>query len=97
VGDGRSTHSSATSFVRRIFLRDEAEEIFDLQARADVFRRHYPEHANWLRMAIEEIVAGRRFAFGVYVPEVGSGTTGFDLKLAGSIILKSESYSKVMQ
>lgn len=84
-----------TSAVRRIFLRDEAEQIFRLQANAEVFKRHYPEHAKWLRMAISEILEGRRFAFGVYVPEVSGGIA--DLKLAGSIILKSESYSKVMQ
>jgi nucleoside phosphorylase/ribosomal protein S18 acetylase RimI-like enzyme len=84
-----------TSAVRRIFLEGEAEQIFKLQATASVFKRHYPEHAKWLRMAINEIREGKRFAFGVYVPEVRGGRA--DLKLAGSIILKSESYSKVMQ
>lgn len=83
------------SAVRRIFLKDEAEQIFNLQATAGVFKRHYPEHANWLRMAINEILEGKRFAFGVYVPEVSAGNV--ELKLAGSIILKSESYSRVMQ
>ena len=48
-------------------------------------------------MAIVEILAGKRFAFGVYVPEVRSGTGTANLRLAGSIILKSESYSRVMQ
>jgi ribosomal protein S18 acetylase RimI-like enzyme len=83
------------SAVRRIFLKAEAEQIYNLQATAPVFKRHYPEHAKWLRMAINEILEGRRFAFGVYAPEVRAG--GVDLKLAGSIILKSESYSRVMQ
>lgn len=81
--------------VRRIFLRDEAEQIFSLQAKAAVFQRHYPRHAEWLRMAIGEIVLGKRFAFGAYVPEVRGESA--ELRLAGSIILKSESYSRVMQ
>jgi nucleoside phosphorylase/GNAT superfamily N-acetyltransferase len=81
--------------IRRIFLSEEAEQIFSLQATAAVFRRHYPRHAEWLRMAIGEIVSGRRFGFGIYVPEARAAVA--ELRLVGSIVLKSELYSRVMQ
>ena len=81
--------------VRRVFLPSEAEEIYRLQADADVFQRHYPRHREWLRMAVGEIAAGKRFAFGVYKSIFRDGSPA--LILAGSVILKSETYSDVMQ
>src|SRR4051794_8345282 len=86
---------NAAAVIRRIFLREEVQQIYALQSDAAVFKRHYPHHAEWLRMAIEEIVAGRRFAFGVYVPILRA--TRAELELVGSMIVKSERYSKVMQ
>ena len=52
--------------IRRIFLQRDAEEIRRLQLNAPEFRKHYPQHDEWLRMAIREVVAGKRFAFGIY-------------------------------
>lgn len=82
--------------VRRIFLQGDADDIQRLQHNAPEFNQHYPKHHEWLKMAIAEIVAGKRFAFGVY-------TTTFDaygnptMSLAGSIILKKETYTDAVQ
>ena len=82
--------------VRRIFIQRDADDIQRLQYNAPEFTRHYPQHNEWLTMAIAEIVAGRRFAFGVYkttFDEHGNPT----ISLAGSIILKKEAYTHVAQ
>lgn len=82
--------------IRRIFLQRDAEEIQTLQQNAPEFRNHYPKHNEWLRMAIREIVEGKRFAFGVYKTtfnEYGVPT----VNLIGSIILKKETYTNVVQ
>jgi GNAT superfamily N-acetyltransferase len=82
--------------IRRIFLQRDAEEIRRLQLNAPEFRKHYPQHDEWLRMAIREVVAGKRFAFGIYKTtfnEHGEPT----ISLVGSIILKKETYTHVAQ
>lgn len=82
--------------MRRIFLQSDAEDIRRLQLNAPEFRKHYPQHDEWLRMAIHEVVEGKRFAFGIYkttFSELGEPT----ISLIGSIILKKETYSYVAQ
>ncbi len=82
--------------VRRIFVQRDADEIGRLHGSAAEFSQHYPKHHEWLKMAIAEIVTGKRFAFGLY-------KTTFDIdgdptiSLAGSIILKKETYTNVVQ
>jgi ribosomal protein S18 acetylase RimI-like enzyme len=81
--------------IRRVFLREDADQIQLLQLDAPEFNRHYPRHLEWLKMALHEVVEGRRFAFGVYKPIIDSGIP--KMVLIGSIILKKETYSHVMQ
>lgn len=82
--------------IRRIFLTRDADEIQHLQKDAPEFKRHYPKHNEWLKMAINEVISGKRFAFGVY-------TTRFNyqgeaiISLVGSMILKKEMYSHIME
>lgn len=82
--------------IRRIFLRDDAERIQELQKDAPEFNQHYPRHFDWLRMAIDEVVEGKRFAFAIYKSTFASSGEA-TVALIGSIILKKEAYSHVMQ
>jgi GNAT superfamily N-acetyltransferase len=91
----RNGPSEQEVHIRRAFLREDAEQIQSLQLYAQEFSRHYPRHLEWLRMALNEVVEGRRFAFGVYKPVFEFGTP--KTVLIGSIILKKETYSHVMQ
>lgn len=82
--------------VRRIFLQADAVEIQCLQLNAPEFEKHYPKHNEWLRIAISEIVTGKRFAFGVYKTTFNERGQPI-VSLVGSIILKKETYSHVIQ
>jgi len=92
-----SRNTSLRDFeIRRILLPDEASQIKALQRGTPEFSRHYPRHDQWLEAAIEDILAGKRFAFGVY-------KLAFDahhqpkVELVGSIILKKKKYSQAME
>jgi len=92
-----SRNTSLRDFeIRRILLPDEASQIKALQRGAPEFSRHYPRHDQWLEAAIEDILAGKRVAFGVY-------KLAFDahhqpkVELVGSIILKKKKYSQAME
>ncbi len=82
--------------IRRIFLPKDAEGIRQLQQDAPEFKRHYPKHDKWLMMAISEVIAGKRHAFGVYKTTFnGQGEPA--ISLIGSIILKKETYTHIIQ
>ena len=82
--------------IKRIFLETEAEGIERLQQNAPEFNKHYPKHSEWLQMAIKDIPFGRRFAFGAY-KTVFDDRRNPSVSLIGSIILKKETYSHIIQ
>lgn len=77
--------------VRRIFSEDEAEQIQELQENADVFRDNYPSYEKWIKMAINEVVNGRRVAFGAF-RLIWDEQFKPAVKLIGSIIVNEEKY-----
>lgn len=80
--------------IKRIFLKEDALEIFRLQEGADVFKRHYPDHRKWLRKAMNEVLAGDRTAFGAYVIKAVDSA---DLRLVGTCILKPPDLSSTVE
>jgi ribosomal protein S18 acetylase RimI-like enzyme len=80
--------------IKRIFLKEDAQEIFRLQEQADVFKRHYPDHRKWLRKAINEVLAGDRTAFGAFVIKAVDSP---DLRLVGTCILKPPDLSSTVE
>jgi nucleoside phosphorylase/GNAT superfamily N-acetyltransferase len=77
--------------VRRIFSVAEAQEIKELQKGAAVFRDNYPGYEKWIEMALEEVVKGRRVAFGAFKPVLDKDSKP-TVKLVGSMIVKEEKY-----
>jgi ribosomal protein S18 acetylase RimI-like enzyme len=80
--------------IKRIFLKEDAQEIFRLQEEADVFKRHYPDHRKWLRKAMNEVLAGYRTAFGAYVIKAVDSP---DVRLVGTCILKPPDLSSTVE
>jgi Nucleoside phosphorylase len=83
-------HNSSDFQVRRIFSEVEAKEIKELQKGASVFTENYPGYDKWIDMALAEVVAGHRVAFGAFkaIHEDGLPVS----KLVGSMIIKEEKY-----
>lgn len=77
--------------VRRIFSEGEAEKIRELTENADVFRENYPGYEKWIKMALDEVVKGRRVAFGAF-RLIWDEQFKPAVKLIGSIIVNEEKY-----
>ena len=82
--------------IRRIVFEKEALEIKAMQIIAPEITEHYPRHEQWLDMAIKEIVDGKRYAFGIYKSYISEESIA-SVELIGSIIIKKERYTKVLQ
>jgi ribosomal protein S18 acetylase RimI-like enzyme/predicted transcriptional regulator len=82
--------------VRRIFLSDELESIKEMQINAKEFIDHYPRHREWLDMAINDVLNGKRVAFGVFKYGLDKRKR-HSYELVGSIILKKNPYSRIVQ
>lgn len=82
--------------VRRIFLSDELQAIKEMQLGAKEFVDHYPHHREWLEMALKEVLLGYRVAFGVFKYGLNKQKE-HTFELAGSIILKKNPYSRIIQ
>lgn len=83
--------------IRRIFLKEDATKIIELQENAKEFKEHYPRHKEWLNFAIKEIIEGRRYAFGIYRSSFEPFTGLPKIDLIGSIILKREIYTNAFE
>lgn len=82
--------------VRRVFLPDETETIREMQLRAPEFTKHYPKHAEWLDMAIKEVLDGVRVAFGIFKYGLAPDRN-LAVEILGSIILKENDYTGVIE
>ena len=82
--------------IRRIFLPEDTEQILRMQADANVFREHYPEHRKWLEMALGEVLQGKRTAFGLYRSGIDDRRR-LTFQLIGSTILKLNYFTRVVE
>jgi ribosomal protein S18 acetylase RimI-like enzyme len=95
--DSKSLSKVGLDFeVRRIFLENEVREIRTMQTNAPEFDNYYPNHNQWLDMAVSEVISGKRVAFGIYKPAFGSNLSP-TVKLVGSVILKKGLYANVVE
>lgn len=83
--------------IRRIFLSEETDQIWNMQKNAGEFIAHYPKHRQWLKMAIGEILNGKRVAFGVHKFGADHRKKHLSVELVGSIILKKKLYTKTIE
>ncbi|MBO1223641.1 MAG: GNAT family N-acetyltransferase [Candidatus Scalindua sediminis] len=84
------------SEIRRIFLDEDAEQTRLMQADEKIFRDHYPEHLRWLNMALQDVVQGKRVAFGAYRSGIDEQRR-LTFELVGSIILKPNHFTKIIE
>jgi len=82
--------------IRRIFLYEDTEQIRLMQADEKIFREHYPEHSRWLNMALQDVVQGKRVAFGAYRSGIDEQRR-LSFELVGSIILKPNYFTKIIK
>ncbi|KAB2945272.1 MAG: GNAT family N-acetyltransferase (plasmid) [Candidatus Methanoperedens sp.] len=93
---GIRPHGNQEFDVRRIFLKEDAERIKELQAHASEFEQHYPQHMKWLEMALGEVVTGKRLAFGIFSLAFNTQRQPV-VELVGCTILKPRRYSNVIE
>lgn len=77
--------------VKRIFVKEEAGEIYKLQSNKKEFLDHYPRHFEWLNKTIDKVIKGERVAFGAFLSTYDNMCPCS--KLIGSIILKFGEYA----
>jgi GNAT superfamily N-acetyltransferase len=77
--------------IRRLFLPEDAHQIELMQAQANVFREHYPKHAEWLAKSLPEVLNGKRIAFGAFRSAINEHSK-LIFELVGSVILKINHY-----
>lgn len=82
--------------IVRIFLKEETEQLRNMQLSAPEFLQHYPKHPEWLAKAIREVLEGMRTAFGVLKYGVGRERKP-KIDLVGSIILKQSEYAPFVE
>ena len=71
---------------RRLLMKEELDEVYELIAEEPEFTNHYPNHREWLRKSLAEVYEGNRLAYGLLksITEEGQAC----LKLVGVVIVK---------